>query len=376
MNRPVLALLLGLFLALPLSASDDQRWDGADELDVNPLACAGDASDDGVDDMETMEYDGGSVAFTRMIDMRGNPISLVDAPKLGGIAYYEAVALGQRQAADELGTVSIITDAPAEADIDAQIEIIERHIAAGVDGILFAANDPVAIAPVLRKALSNGIHVIGYDGDSQPDAREWFVNPAAAKGIAKALLDSLVDQRGESARFGIVTSFYSAPNQSRWIAEMQAYAEKCYPELDWLETLEAGEDAERAFKQAQSLIEKHGSELDAILALSSVVTPNSAAAIQESGLCGELAIVGLATPKDVKPYVNSGCMRDMIAWNPIDLGYAAVHVMRAVIDGDFGPGDASVMAGRLGELMVVNGSEVLLGAPFVFNAENINDFDY
>jgi hypothetical protein len=35
-----------------------------------------------------------------------------------------------------------------------------------------------------------------------------------------------------------------------------------------------------------------------------------------------------------------------------------------------------LVAGRLGELQVVNGSEVLLGAPFVFNAENIGDFDF
>ena len=42
-----------------------------------------------------------------------------------------------------------------------------------MDGIFFAANDPVAISPVLRKALKAGIHVIGYDAESEPDAREW-----------------------------------------------------------------------------------------------------------------------------------------------------------------------------------------------------------
>ena len=34
------------------------------------------------------------------------------------------------------------------------------------------------------------------------------------------------------------------------------------------------------------------------------------------------------------------------------------------------------MAGKLGELMVVNGSEVLLGPPFVYNMDNIDDFDF
>ena len=78
----------------------------------------------------------------------------------------------------------------------------------------------------------------------------------------------------------------------------------------------------------------------------------------------------------MKPYVNEGCVRDVVLWNPVDLGYAAVYVMRAVVDGEFQAGDSSIMAGRLGELVVVNGSEVLLGPPFVFTADNINDFDF
>jgi hypothetical protein len=78
----------------------------------------------------------------------------------------------------------------------------------------------------------------------------------------------------------------------------------------------------------------------------------------------------------MKPYVNSGCVKSVVLWNPIDLGYAAVYVMRAVVDGTLKPGATSVEAGRLGELMIVNGSEVLLGAPFIFTAENINDFDF
>jgi hypothetical protein len=35
-----------------------------------------------------------------------------------------------------------------------------------------------------------------------------------------------------------------------------------------------------------------------------------------------------------------------------------------------------VEAGRLGTLQVVNGSEILLGAPFVYTAENIDGFDF
>ena len=382
-QKLAIALILALLLALvaPIGAMDHgDRWDGSDELEVNPLACGmGDdmAEEDGdMADMDMPEYDGGQPAFTRQIDMRGNPITVVDVPKLIGIGYFGATTLGQQLAAEELGTVTVTTDGPTEANIDDQIQVIDSYITQGVDGILFAANDPVAIAPVLRKALEQGIRVVGYDANSEPDAREWFVNQAEFNGIGKALIDSLVDQKGEDASFGIVTSTFTTPNQARWVSEMWAYATKCYPDLEWMETLEAQEDAGLSFQQAQTLINKYGEDLDGIVGLTSVATPASADAVNQAGVCEDVAVVGLALPNAMKPYVSSGCVRDVILWNPVDLGYAALYVLRAVVDGDFSPGDTSVMAGKLGELMVVNGSEVLLGPPFVYNMDNIDDFDF
>jgi len=53
-----------------------------------------------------------------------------------------------------------------------------------------------------------------------------------------------------------------------------------------------------------------------------------------------------------------------------------MHVLRAVADGDLKPGAASVKAGKLGDLQVVNGSEILLGPPYTFTKENIGQFDF
>ena len=372
----ILALLLAL-VSMPLSAQD--RWDGSDDLEVNPLACGMgdemmDDDDDMDEDMDMMEYDGGMVAMGD--DMAGADIVVIDVPKLIGIGYFGATTLGQQQAAEELGNVSVSTDGPTDANIDDQIQVIDSYITQGVNGILFAANDPVAIAPVLRRALEAGIYVVGYDANSEPDARQWFVNQAEFNGIGKALIDSLVDQKDEDASFGIVTSTFTTPNQARWVSEMWAYATECYPDLDWLETLEAQEDAGLSFQQAQTLVNKYGEDIDGIIGLTSVATPASADAVNQAGVCEDVAVVGLALPNAMKPYVSTGCVRDVILWNPVDLGYAALYVLRAVVDGEFQPGDSSVMAGKLGELTVVNGSEVLLGPPFVYNMDNIDDFDF
>lgn len=384
MLKKLIVIGLLALLLVPVIAQDEDRWDGADDLEVNPLECpmAGEETAEPMPTEEAMmeetaampEYDGGQP--TNPPDLAGQDIVLVDVPKLVGIGYFAATTLGQQQAAEELGNVTVTTDAPTEANIDDQIAVIDNYITQGVDGILFAANDPVAISPVLEKALAAGIHVVGYDANSTPGAREWFVNQAEFNGIAKAMIDSLVAEKGEDASFGIVTSTFTTPNQARWIAEMWAYASKCYPELTWLETLEAQEDATLSQQQAATLINKYGEDLDGIFGMTSVATPSSAEAVKQAGLCGEVAVVGLATPNAMKPYVNEGCVKSVVLWNPIDLGYAAVYVMRAVVDGTLTPESTSVEAGRLGTLQVVNGSEILLGSPFIFTEENINDFDF
>jgi rhamnose transport system substrate-binding protein len=367
MLRILSVALLASVFAAPALAQD--KWQGADDLPTNPLPCDG-----GAGTVTAKDYDGG--AATNAPDLAGKPITVVDVPKLIGIGYFAATTKGQAEAAAELGNVTVSTDGPTEANIDEQITFIDNYITQGVNGILFAANDPVAIAPVLKKALAAGIHVVGYDANSQPDAREWFVNQAEFNGIGKSMIDSMAAEIGEDGAFAIVTSTFTTPNQARWIAEMQAYQAACHPNMKWLETVEAQEDNTLSFNQATTLINKYGADLKGLFGMTSVATPASADAVTQAGLCGKVTVVGLATPNAMKPYVTADCVKSVVLWNPVDLGYAAVHVLRAVVDGKLKPGDKEVEAGRLGKLQVVNGSEILLGAPFVFTKANVNDFDF
>jgi rhamnose transport system substrate-binding protein len=351
------------------SAMAQSAWTGGDDLPTNPLACDGTPATPAA-----AAYDGGSP--TGAPDRAGQPITVVDVPKLVGIGYFTATSKGIAEAAAELGNMTATTDGPTEANIDDQITILDNYITAGVDGILFAANDPVAIAPVLRKALAAGINVVGYDANSEPNARQWFVNQAEFNGIAKSLIDNLVAEIGADGSFAIVTSTFTTPNQARWISEMAAYAAQCYPDLTWLETVEAQEDNILSFNQANTLMTKYGDDLQGIVGMTSVATPASADAVTQSGNCGNVAVVGLATPNAMRPYLESGCVQSVVLWNPVDLGYAAAHVLRAAADGTLAPGATSVSAGKLGELSIINGSEVLLGAPFVFTKDNVGEFDF
>jgi rhamnose transport system substrate-binding protein len=368
MHKIVLSALLALSFSTSLSHAQS-AWTGGDDLPTNPLSCDATPATP-----VAKPYDGGQP--TNAPDLKGKKITVVDVPKLVGIGYFNATSKGIADAAKEMGNMDAKTDGPSKANIDDQITLIDNYITSGVNGILFAANDPVAIAPVLKKALAAGIHVVGYDANSTPDAREWFVNQAEFNGIAKAMVDAMAKEIGDDGSFAIVTSTFTTPNQARWISEMQAYQAKCHPNMKWLETVEAQEDNILSFNQSNTLINKYGDELKGIFGMTSVATPAAAEAVTQANKCGKISVVGLATPNAMKPYVSKDCVKSVVLWNPVDLGYAAAYVMRAVADGDLKPGATSVKAGKLGELSVINGSEILLGAPFIFTKDNINDFDF
>jgi hypothetical protein len=65
----------------------------------------------------------------------------------------------------------------------------------------------------------------------------------------------------------------------------------------------------------------------------------------------------------------------VVLWNTHDLGYLTVYAAQALAKGQLKKGDTSLEAGRLGKIEI-RGSDVILGAPFIFNKANIDQFDF
>lgn len=88
-----------------------------------------------------------------------------------------------------------------------------------------------------------------------------------------------------------------------------------------------------------------------------------------------MKVIGLSLPNMCKPYVHAGVVESIVLWNTVDLGYLTVYAARALGAGGLTPGARNLPAGRLGEI-VVEGDQVMLGAPFVFSEKNIDAFDF
>jgi len=86
-------------------------------------------------------------------------------------------------------------------------------------------------------------------------------------------------------------------------------------------------------------------------------------------------VTGLSLPNMNKPYVHSGVVESVVLWNTVDLGYLTVYAANALATGQLKRGGNNWSAGRLGKIEVAD-DEVRLGAPFVFNKDNIDRFNF
>lgn len=302
---------------------------------------------------------------------RSGPVIAV-MPKAKGDPYFVSCRAGAEQAAREL-KARLIWDGPTEMDPAKQNEVVEGWITRRVDAIAVAVANSTAISTVLRKARSRGIPVLTWDADAEPDARDFFVNQATAQGIGETLADETARVLGGRGRFAIITGALSAANQNEWIGFIKRRMESRYPGVALAAVRPCDDDRDKAFAETQTLLKVYP-DVRVIVGVSAPAVPGAAEAVRQSGR-RDVKVIGLSLPAMCKPYVHAGVIDSVVLWNTHDLGYLTVYAADAAARGRLRPGARSLEAGRLGRIRV-DGSAVILGAPFVFNAGNIDRYDF
>jgi len=303
-------------------------------------------------------------------------ITMYLLPKKKGVPYFTSCAEGAAEAARELGNVELIYDGPTDGSPEKSAAMIEQWTLKGADVIAVSPNNPAVLADAMRKARARGVHVITWDADGLPDAREFFVNQATAKDIGYALVDTMArDLGGDNAEgdVAIVTATLTAANQNEWMKFMRERL-PAYPKLSLVAVKPSEEDQKLAFQVTQDLMKAYPN-LRGVWGISSVAFPGAAEAVKQAGAAGKVLVTGLATPNDMRGFVKDGTVRSVVLWNTVDLGYLTAYVGEAIASGKLQAGAKTFKAGRLGAKKI-DGASVLLGDILVFTKENIDKFDF
>jgi rhamnose transport system substrate-binding protein len=302
-------------------------------------------------------------------------LSITFVPKNLGNPYFDTSSAGAKEAIDEFsGTFAEV--GPAEATPDAQVSYINTLTQQGVGAMAVSANDPEAICDALNEARDAGVKVVTFDSDTNPDCRDLFINQATADGIAKVEVDLIADQIGGSGEIAILSASANATNQNAWIETMKEYLASDYPDITLVDTVYGDDDDQTSFDKTAALLQTHPN-LKGIISPTTVGIAAAARYLSTSEYKGKVALTGLGTPNQMREYVEDGTVTSFALWNPADLGYLTAYAAKALIEGDItGEEGDSFEAGKLGDFEVGADGVVLLGDPFVFDADNIGDFDF
>jgi rhamnose transport system substrate-binding protein len=293
-------------------------------------------------------------------------------PKSKGNAYFIACRKGAEEAAQEL-KIKLLWEGPTEPDPAQQNEIVETWITRGVDVIAAAVDNREGVSTSLRKARANGVKVLTWDSDAEPGAREFLVNQATAEGIGTTLMDEAAKVLGDKGEYAIITGALTAANMNEWQKNIAARNAEKYPDLKMVTLQPCNDLKDKAFDETTAILNANPN-VKLILAICSPAVPGAAEAVKQSGRT-DVKVVGLGLPNENRRYVHEGITPAVILWNTADLGYTTVQAAVALANGDLKPGATAFKAGRLGELEV-KGDNIILGKPFVFTKDNIDQFDF
>jgi len=325
---------------------------------------------------ETLALMGGTVLAATLGSSavaKDSGFKLMMTPKWTGFPYFEAAAKGGKAAADELGDTFVYAGAD-HADVSLQVETLENFLTQKPDGIILAAIDLNAVAPVLKQARKRGVTVTTFDADAAADARDMFVNQMSYEQAARTMLDCALMDAPEGGEIAFIAASPTSPNHSAHMKIMTqlSQTESKYKVFKVVDTQYAQDDDAKSYDVANNLIQAHPN-LKVIISSSAVSAPAAARAIVAGGHAGKVFATGFALPTAIKSYLEDGSAKAFALWNPYELGYVATYATHLKLAGklEIKPG-AKFDAGKAGSYTVGENGEIVYGKPMIFTKETVD----
>lgn len=291
--------------------------------------------------------------------------------------YMQKAYEGFESACKEIG-VEPLYKGPDQATPEKQIEVINQLVAQSVDLIAVAANDADALQPALQQAMDAGIAVISYDSAVNKDSRQLHINQADPEKIGRVLIQAAYDMVEGEGGIAILSATAQATNQNLWIewmnTELSENADK-YAGTPLVATVYGDDEPTKSTNETQALLSNP--DVKVIIAPTTVGMLAAGKYLQDNA--SEVKLTGLGLPSEMAPFIEDGTCPWMYLWNPVELGYLSAYAGDALVNGTITGADGdSFSAGTMGEKAVTldadGGTEVLMGDPFKFDPDNIEEW--
>ena len=292
-------------------------------------------------------------------------------------AYDDLVAQGFSDTMKEAGRKAKIRR-PKGGTVAEQQKYVKELTEEKVSSIAISPNDADALKEALDEAMGNGIDVCTFGQSGTPESRELMISPVGSDAIAKTLMESVLDISGGSGEWAILSGSSVSALDNLWIDKMKKeMKDDAYSSLELLEIAYGNDQFQTSYDQTKALLQNYP-DLKVICAPTTAGMKAAAEAIRDAK--SGVRLTGLGLPSEMADYVGEdGICPYFFLWNPVDLGSLTAYVSIALhgdqITGELGE---QFKAGGLGTFTVTkaddDGTEVVLGAPYRFDSNNITQW--
>ncbi len=264
-------------------------------------------------------------------------ITIAVIPKGTTHEFWKSIHAGALRAGEQ-EDVRIIWMGPLrEDDRDAQIDVVESMIARGVDGIVLAPLDDMALRMPVRNAVAAGIPVVIIDSDLSSDDHISFVATDNRAGGMRGgmLLAEKINGEGRVVMLRYQEGSASTMNREQGFMD----AMEKYPGITVVSHNQyGGATTESAYSASESLLapfkQDDGLTIDAIFCPNESTTFGMLRALQDSGLAGKVVFVGFDSSDKLVEALEAGQIHGLVLQDPVNMGYLGVKTLTAHLRGE------------------------------------------
>ena len=238
---------------------------------------------------------------------------------------------GVEKAAADLGAkADVKMVGPTGAKADDQIAELENLITSGVDGLAISSVSTDALAPIINKALAQGIPVVTFNTDNPTSKRLAFVGQDLVGSGANAG-NLIAKQMGEKGNILITTLDASA----QWSLDREKGAREAlakYPNIKILSTINTGTEPQQIYSAIENAMLANPT-VDGILSMECCSNPAAGEYVKRNNLKDKVTVVGFDLLPNTLQLLKDGYIKATIGQAPETQGEMAAKLTFDILNG-------------------------------------------
>jgi simple sugar transport system substrate-binding protein len=239
------------------------------------------------------------------------------------------IKAGVEQAAKDLGVDAVMVG-PVGAKAEDQIAELESLMEKGVDGLAISSVSTDALAPIIDKALGQGIPVVTFNTDNPSSKRLAFVGQDLVNSgrIAGDLMAKAINNKGKV----IITTLDAA---AQWSLDREKGAREAlgkYPDIQVVQTVNTGTEPQGIYSNIENAMLANP-DVNGILSLECCSVSPAGEYVKRNNLKDQVKVVGFDLLPSTLQLIKDGYVVSTIDQDPFTQGYKAVELLVNILKG-------------------------------------------